>query len=67
MGKLQVASAKLVCSVCRAEQDVPVVCCGTAVPGPDADKLFCPCYPEGGHTESAARPTHCGQPMKYTA
>jgi len=67
MGKLEVASAKLVCRQCGAEEVIPVVCCGPGVPGPDAVILYCPCYPEGGHTESMPRPSHCGQPMMYTA
>jgi hypothetical protein len=67
LGKLDVPSSKLVCVACGAEEKVPTVCCGTGVPGPDKNKLYCPCYPEGGHTESMDRPAHCGKPMNYVA
>lgn len=54
--------AKLVCKSCGAEEDVPVVHCGTGIPRADPNKLYCPME---GHTESIDIPNHCGAPMKY--
>lgn len=54
--------AKLVCQSCKAEETVPVVHCGPAVPRAGTDKLWCPME---GHTENVDIPNHCGLPMIY--
>lgn len=60
----RMAFAKLVCASCGSKIEVPVVHCGPGVPGPEEDKLYCPCINEG-HTESIDMPEHCQKPMKY--
>ncbi|OIP26557.1 MAG: hypothetical protein COY46_03605 [Chloroflexi bacterium CG_4_10_14_0_8_um_filter_46_9] len=54
--------AKLVCQVCKAERDVPVVHCGPGVLTVCGYYLNCPAK---GHTERIDLPKHCGKPMKY--
>jgi len=54
--------AKLVCEVCNAEQDVPVVHCGPGVLSACGCHLNCPAE---GHTEKIDLPKHCDKPMKY--
>jgi glutaredoxin 3 len=56
--------AKLICQTCGAEEPVPIVHWGPGISGPEIDKLYCPCLPEG-HTEKIDMPKHCDKPMKY--
>ena len=54
--------AKLICEVCKAEQDVPAVHCGLGVISVCGCDLNCPAE---GHTERIDLLKHCGKPIKY--
>jgi len=56
--------ANLICAACGAKEPVPVVHCGPGISGPEINKLYCPCLPEG-HTENIEMSKHCGKPMRY--
>jgi hypothetical protein len=60
----QKVGARLVCVSCGTAMAVPTVHCGPGIPGPEEDKLFCPCLDEG-HTENIETPKHCEKPMEY--